>query len=401
MFEGPTHSRSESARKPHHTEAIHREAQEPHPPHESARQAQPDSNFDKALLGAASRGNAEEAKSLLAKGADADIRGDFDVTPLMYASQSGSVETVRVLLDSGADVNAKANARGTALLWAIEPGHVDVVKLLLERGADPNVKEQETGRTALMWAQERGHGEITALLEQSDAHHPESADGVASSRESLAIRKQLFSDIAIRQVSFRDSLIERAGNVAAATSMNVKHHFITGYPDTPADGAAFFSTFEGATCLFGLGDYGDEIFQAVSEAVSRRLAALRVETHSYPTYPVLQFVAWIHSSGFFRETLADIRDGNIMDFVSDLCATRSWKLIFCRYDPNEERRRGGLVDPVSATLDIRDSIVEIIKKEVLKARDVYLQLPSEKRDFAAASQRFMAANVPIGEMPSN
>jgi hypothetical protein len=361
----------------------------------------PAKDLNGALLKAASAGNAEEAQSLLASGADANTHGDFDVTPLMWASRGSSVETVKVLLDAGADVNARANAGGTALLWAIEAGHVNVVRLLLERGADPSVKENETGLSALMWAQEKGHRDIAALLEEKGATHPESAGGTASGQESLAIRRDLFSGIPVRQPSFRDSLIERAGNVAAAASINVKHYFITGYPDTPADGAALFSTFEGATCLFALGDYGDEIFQAASQAVRSCVAAIGLKTHCYPTYPILQFVVWIHSSGFFRETVADIRDGNIMDFVSDLCDTRQWKLIFCRYNPSEEKRRGGLVDPVSATLEIRPATVEIIKKEVRKARDAYRGIASQKLDFAAASQRFMAANVPIGEMPNN
>jgi ankyrin repeat protein len=49
--------------------------------------------------------------------AGANLRGDRDTTPLMFASAYGSVDAIELLLNAVADVNAQ-NAFGyTALMW--------------------------------------------------------------------------------------------------------------------------------------------------------------------------------------------------------------------------------------------------------------------------------------------
>ena len=217
---------------------------------------------------------------------------------------------------------------------------------------------------------------------------------------SKGLKEDMFRDIPTKQRSFRDAVIAWAGDAAPDTSKYGRMVSpLTGYPSTPQDGIGLFSTTDGATCIFSLGDYGDEIFAAAGQAAHDGIVALKIETHCYPAYPVMQFVVWIHSSGFFRETLGDISDGNIQDFVSDLCTSRTWKLIYCRYDPAQEQSRGGLVDPVEVDLSISSSDVERIKQEVKRARDHYLTIDQGNLDFQAAAQEFMAAGLPVGEMP--
>ena len=94
------------------------------------------------LLSAAAAGNLNQVNSLLAKGADPNIRDEYGYTPLILAASEGRSDMVRQLIDKGADVNARTASNWTALLWASSMGYSDVVKLLLERGADPEAKDQ-------------------------------------------------------------------------------------------------------------------------------------------------------------------------------------------------------------------------------------------------------------------
>lgn len=84
----------------------------------------------KALLAAIERGNAAQARQVLALGIDPDQPGEAGLTPLMLAAQSGALEMVEMLLAAGANP-ALANADGqTAHGLALRKGHVAIVKLL-------------------------------------------------------------------------------------------------------------------------------------------------------------------------------------------------------------------------------------------------------------------------------
>ena len=223
----------------------------------------------------------------------------------------------------------------------------------------------------------------------------------ATTETSTDLKEEMFRDIPTKQRSFRDEVMAYAGN--AAPDISKYGRMVsprTGYPNTPQDGIGLFSTTDGATCIFALGDYGDEMFAAAGQAARDGIVALNVGTHCYSAYPVIQFVVWIHSSGFFRETLGDIGDGNIQDFVSDLCTSRCWKLIYCRYDPAQEEAQQRLVDPVEVDLSISPSDVETIKEQIRRARDHYLSIDQSSLDFQAAAQEFMEAGLPVGEMPA-
>ncbi len=97
----------------------------------------PDPALSEPILNAAKRGELEEVKSLLARGADINARTGYNQTPLMLAAGKGHLDVVRLLIDSGADLNIVDTfyKSFTALIAAANGGHTEIVKLLLDKGA--------------------------------------------------------------------------------------------------------------------------------------------------------------------------------------------------------------------------------------------------------------------------
>ena len=86
-------------------------------------------------------GSDEIVKFLIERGADPNIGGEGENTPLAYACMYGRLRAVRLLLKAGTDVNRSCRYGRTPLMFAaVEPfwtdDHFEIVKLLLEHGAD-------------------------------------------------------------------------------------------------------------------------------------------------------------------------------------------------------------------------------------------------------------------------
>jgi ankyrin repeat protein len=134
------------------------------------------------LTRAASRGNVEVVKSLLAHGADVNGRGPWGVTALMYANPENT-ETSRLLLDAGAPIDARDDDRATALMYAAAMGgSTEKVRLLLTRGADVNATGsllKHSDSTALHYAADGGRSEvIKELLRYHADANAKNADGM-------------------------------------------------------------------------------------------------------------------------------------------------------------------------------------------------------------------------------
>ena len=82
---------------------------------------------------------------------------------LMHAASEGDVQAMKALLAKGVDVNATNQGRQTALMLAALMGHPEIVTLLLAAGADASSRDR-LGLTALEWSQRRGFPEVTKLL---------------------------------------------------------------------------------------------------------------------------------------------------------------------------------------------------------------------------------------------
>jgi len=117
-----------------------------------------------ALMLAAFNGHTEIVRLLLSKGSQVDLRDTSGRTALMYSSSGSFPETVKLLLDWKADPNfVDGVEQWTALMFAAGEGQLEVVKILLAHGADPALKDVD-GDTALTFAQRNGHAHVARLL---------------------------------------------------------------------------------------------------------------------------------------------------------------------------------------------------------------------------------------------
>jgi ankyrin repeat protein len=89
-----------------------------------------------ALLRAASAGNADTVRALLAS-PNVDVNGidDHGNTPLIQAARFGHDEVVTALLIAKADAKAKNDEGKTALMLAAEGGHDETIRVLTQAGA--------------------------------------------------------------------------------------------------------------------------------------------------------------------------------------------------------------------------------------------------------------------------
>jgi ankyrin repeat protein len=108
-----------------------------------------------ALLKAATEGNIEGTKQLIADGADVNAKNRDGTIPLHTAAARGHKELLQLLIANSADVNAKnedgltplhgaavgnsSNYLGSGGRYGM--GHKEIAELLLAEGADVNAKD--------------------------------------------------------------------------------------------------------------------------------------------------------------------------------------------------------------------------------------------------------------------
>jgi ankyrin repeat protein len=126
------------------------------------------------LIRAATNGDLEVVKILLAHGADATISMADRQTPIHAAiagraAEPQVLELIKVLQKAGTDVNVVALVNhpeeirgGTALHYAVRKRYKEVIKLLATFSIDMNAVDQD-GLTALDYTQSRGFMPFMAL----------------------------------------------------------------------------------------------------------------------------------------------------------------------------------------------------------------------------------------------
>ncbi|WP_422467820.1 ankyrin repeat domain-containing protein [Endozoicomonas sp. ALC013] len=105
----------------------------------------------------------DQVKMALAKGADPNMPGVDNYTPLHDAAANGRLAIVKILLASGAKPNILRYSNATPLHDAAAAGHHAIVETLLASGADPNLKRMGE-LTALQCAVTFGRLDVFKIL---------------------------------------------------------------------------------------------------------------------------------------------------------------------------------------------------------------------------------------------
>ena len=113
-----------------------------------------------ALHSASTDGQMKVALALLQNGADANVKGNNDETPLHCALDE---DITRILLDHGANPNAQDIYNRTPLHEAVVKQRLEIVQVLLDKNAGPNLVDIER-RTPLHLAAEAGYLDGAHLL---------------------------------------------------------------------------------------------------------------------------------------------------------------------------------------------------------------------------------------------
>ncbi|CAI5515154.1 unnamed protein product [Closterium sp. Naga37s-1] len=118
-----------------------------------------------SLHSAASNGDAEEVKRLIAEGADKNEKDGEGRTALHFACGYGEVKCAEALLDAGADVDSLDKNKNTPLHYSAGYGRKEVVELLVKSGAAVTLRNLD-GKTAADVAKLNSQKEVVALLEK-------------------------------------------------------------------------------------------------------------------------------------------------------------------------------------------------------------------------------------------
>jgi len=187
------------------------------------------------LITAASAGNVQAVKLLLAKGAHVNaVSGDGsfqkvkagtialgNFTPLLAAASFGSREVVSLLLDAGADVNAKDVRGMTPLMLAVATDHQspEVVRALINRKPDVNARSL-AGETALDWARKIGNPAVVQMLERA---------GATAGTTPAAVKTAFAPSDTLTTVRRSLALLEKSSTEASAKGgcASCHHHNVT------------------------------------------------------------------------------------------------------------------------------------------------------------------------------
>jgi ankyrin repeat protein len=116
-----------------------------------------------AFLESARLGDITKMKSLIAKGADVNVKGKGGTTALHWAVFVANEELARLLIANGVDVNAKDAEGMTAFQRAAFADSTELMKILLAAGANINSSNNDD-RTALHSAVFGGNRKLAEFL---------------------------------------------------------------------------------------------------------------------------------------------------------------------------------------------------------------------------------------------
>jgi len=119
------------------------------------------------LLDAILRDDAQDVRTALLRGADADRPDDEGTPPLVLAAREQAWNAARALAElRGTALDATNRQGANALMYAALHGRLDFVRFLISRRAEVN----KTGWTALHFAAANGHADVVRLLLEEHAY---------------------------------------------------------------------------------------------------------------------------------------------------------------------------------------------------------------------------------------
>lgn len=161
------------------------------------------------LLAAASRGNLEEVKALLANGADVHTTDTYGRTPLHVAAYAGHHEVMRVLVNAGADPNVLENDDYDIVTIAAVANDIHTLELALALGTSAgNITSPYEG-TALIAAAHLGHTEVVQIL----IRHAAPLDHVNNLGWTAVIEAIVLGDGGPRHIETLEALIKAGADL--------------------------------------------------------------------------------------------------------------------------------------------------------------------------------------------
>ncbi len=137
------------------------------------------SQAKKDLNQAAVDGDLDRVKSLVADGADVNVKNRMSMTPLVVAAMNNRTAVCEFLIANGADLNARDGRGQTAIYFAVDRNNKDLVELLVKKGADVNITTGR-GENAFSLAKKKrnadGNTEIVDLLAKNGGTDPVISD---------------------------------------------------------------------------------------------------------------------------------------------------------------------------------------------------------------------------------
>lgn len=148
----------------------------------------PQRRLDKKLVAAAGKGDVLEVNRLLDAGANVNACSSFWGPPIFAAAYAGDTDAhhqvIETLIARGADLNVRNGVSCTALMGAANRGHLGAARLLLAAGADATLRGRD--RDSLDWAMTSGNPEMILLLQKKPEPEP-----VIDSPQDVVFRRPL------------------------------------------------------------------------------------------------------------------------------------------------------------------------------------------------------------------
>jgi uncharacterized protein len=164
------------------------------------------------ILAAAARGDATQIKTLIAKGAQPDVRDSYRRTPLHVAAYGKHHDAMRALVAAGANPNALERDRYDIVTIAAVANDVPTLKLALELGCSAkNVTSRYDG-TALIAAAHLGHAEVVRALIKAGAP----LDHINNLGWTALIESIVLGDGGARHTNTLNALVAAGANVNLA-----------------------------------------------------------------------------------------------------------------------------------------------------------------------------------------